>query len=107
MAQYTWKIETLESHPSVNGLENVVAVVHWRLFGTDDVNIVDAYGSVNLDAPDSDNFYQYNILTQEQIVEWAKAALGDGKVQALYESLNNQLLAISNPQKVKTSLPWA
>lgn len=107
MANYTWKIETLETMPSVNGLENVVATVHWRLFGTDDTNTANVYGSINLEAPDSDNFYQYTALTQEQIIEWTKAALGHDKVNSFYETLNNQLATLSNPQKVVTELPWA
>lgn len=107
MAQYTWKIESLESHPSVNGLEKVVSVVHWRLFGDDGSNTVSVYGSVNLEAPDSDNFSQYSTLTQDQIIEWTKAALGQDRVNAFYESVNNQLSTLLAPQKVPTELPWA
>lgn len=107
MAQHTWKIETLESHPSVNGLENVVAVVHWRLFGDDGTNTVSVYGSVNLEAPDSDNFHQYATLTQDQIIEWTKAALGQDRVNAYCQTLDNQLASLSSPQRVISELPWA
>ena len=103
---YSWKIETLESLPSVNGLEDVVASVHWRIFGENGVATTSVYGSVNLEAPDSDNFCRYTELAPEQIIEWAKAALGQDRINGLYESIDNQLSALTEPQKVKKELPW-
>lgn len=67
---YEWKISSLDVHPSLDGLQNVVASVHWRLVASDGVNIFENYGQVHLEPPDPSVFIDYGQLTQEQVLEW-------------------------------------
>lgn len=99
---YTWTISALETS-TVNGLENVVKTVHWRLGATDGTNSTDVYGSAAVGEPTPEQFVDFASLTEEIVVSWLEATLD---VPALKESLDAQLVAIANPTVVTQPAPW-
>ena len=72
---YSWKITALKKAPSLDGLSNVITHVRFDYTGTD----ADSgeshtfHGACPIGAPDADNFSEITTLTEEQVIEWAKA----------------------------------
>jgi len=102
---YTWKILNLETIPSINGLENVVAVVRWLLTATDNVNSTTVEGTVELENPLVEEFIAYRELTEEKVLEWTKLKLGNQETQ-YYQYLDHQLSKMAKPQSTAAELPW-
>jgi len=103
---FNWVIEQLDCYPEKDGHTDVVFTAHWRLLGSDGVNIASVYGSVGLTYDAGQPFTPYAELTQDQVVGWVKAALGPEQVQALTDNVAAQLAAIANPPVVAPPLPW-
>ena len=85
--------------PSTGNLSNVVRDVHWKVTATKDGIKRDLDAFVRLSAPSSNNFTDYDNLTQDQVVEWVKSTLD---VNAIEASLANEFSVTTNK-----SLPWA
>lgn len=100
---YTWNVNTMDTAPALDGLSDVVRVIHWRLTATDGVNSVDTYSTVSLDAPDANNFTAFNTLTEAQVISWVESKLN---VVELKASLDSQLAALANPPIVVKQGPW-
>ena len=72
---YSWKITALKKAPSLDGLSNVITHVRFDYTGTD----ADSgeshtfHGACPIGAPSADNFSEITTLTEEQVIEWAKA----------------------------------
>ena len=72
---YTWAITALKKAPSLDGLSNVITHIRFDYTGTD----ADSgeshtfHGACPIGAPDADNFSEITTLTEEQVIEWAKA----------------------------------
>jgi hypothetical protein len=107
MNTHNWIIEQLDCYPERDGLTDVVFTAHWRLIGSDGVNVATAYGSVGLTYEEGTPFTPYADLTQAQVVGWVKAALGSEQVQTLTDNVAAQLAALANPPVVTPPLPWA
>jgi hypothetical protein len=91
---YNWIISDLVAKIQEGELSNVIEAVHWRYQATDDVNTVDVYGSVGLDAPELGSFIPSDQLTKETVVSWLESKLD---VEALKTGLDAQLDALANP----------
>ena len=104
----TWKAVQLDRQLKDGDKSDVVLTVHWTATNSevDGENTYKGrvYGSVGLAAP-GDSFTPYSDITEEQAVGWAKAALGDDKVEAYEKSVENQI----DEQKTPTTgegVPW-
>ena len=104
---YTWEILNLETVPSINELENVVAGVRWLITATDDVNSTTVEGTVELENPLAEEFIAYSDLTKEQVISWTQEKLGDDLTTDYYQYLDEHLSKIARPVAVVTDLPWA
>lgn len=102
---YTWNFGPLECVPSLDGLSNVVKVVHWRYIGTDGVYSENRYGSVGLDNPETESFVQFEDLTESDIISWITPKLPvsiEEMQQGIQSSIENQ----KNPPIVSKNPPW-
>lgn len=97
-----WKIVSLECYPEHEGQENVVTIAHWTLTEGE----AHVYGSVGFTLDPEAEFIPYADLTEAQVVEWVKGALGEEQVAAHEAAIAAQLEAIANPPVVKPALPW-
>ena len=104
---YTWKILNLETIPSINGLENAVAVIRWLITATDETNSTTVEGTVELGNPSAEGFIAYSDLSEEQALTWTKATLGDDLVTKYYQYLDQQLVKLTKLTPVPADLPWA
>ena len=74
---FTWDIQHWEvSLKPINGFDNVVKTVAWRLIATDaDGNSTTAIGRTNLEPPPAgaSTFVKKEDLTKDQVIAWLEA----------------------------------
>lgn len=110
---YTWRIEQLDAAPADGGLQNIVRRVHWRLFATDGMNSVDAYGDVCLADPASNDFTPFSKLSETTVTDWLEAAIDarageeEPTVEQLRAGLAGMLAAKRKPAIVAMDAPWS
>ena len=98
---FKWDVTNLERETA----DGFVYTIHYTVTASNDAYSAGAYGSIGLERPDT--LIPYDSLTKEQVVEWAKQALGgDEKVTAIQNALQNQLDEKAAPTKA-SGLPWA
>jgi hypothetical protein len=107
---YTWNCKTVDTK-TIDGNEDTVFNVHWRLTGTDDANndaegnpqAATVYGTQILDTSDLSSFTAFADLTIEQVTNWTRDALGEDKVTELKANISNQIAELVTPtQQTKT-----
>jgi hypothetical protein len=101
MTTYKWVISDLKAKIEDGELSNVIDTIHWRYQATDGEHIADVYGSVGLEAPDSDSFIPSEELTEDIVISWLEAKLD---VEALKEGLDAQIDSQKNPTHISLSL---
>lgn len=107
-----WKIEGVNCYPERNGLPNVVFHTHWRLFSEeivdDKVYSATCYGSLDLPLPESEgSFTPFDQLTEAQVLQWVKEALGEEIVANNEANMATQITTQKNPPVVSPALPWS
>lgn len=72
---YSWKITALKKAPSLDGLSNVITHIKFDYTGTDTDSGESHtfHGACPVGAPDAENFAAIETLTEETVIEWAKA----------------------------------
>jgi hypothetical protein len=103
----TWTIAALDAYPQAEGQQDVIFTIHWRASLSQDDKTAESYGSVPVTYVAGDPFTPYADLTQDQVVGWAKNALGAEKVAGIEASLATQLEQLINPTTICPPLPWA
>ena len=101
---YTWDCKTVDVK-TIDGNEDTVFNVHWRLTGTDDANndaegnpqTAELYGSIGLDISDLSDFTAFADLTVSDVQGWVEAAMGATEVQAKKDVLDAQINELVNP----------
>jgi hypothetical protein len=111
---YTWDCKTVDVK-TIDGNEDTVFNVHWRLNAEDDANTIQdidgndvsasasIYGTKELDTSDLSSFTAFADLTNDQITGWVQSALGEDKVTELKTNVSNQIAELVTPtQETKT-----
>ena len=98
-------------------LSDVVTSVAWRVTATDGTFVdpdgvtrplaASTVGAISVTPPTPDNFTPYASVTEEQAVEWAKAALGDDQVAALETQVSAEVEELKTPTSGTPVLPWS
>jgi len=101
---FNWTVSAMDYTVSQDGHTNVVNTVHWRVSKTDGDNSGSSYGTVGLEAP-SGTFVEWDDITEEIAVGWAKAALGDEQVAATEAAIDAQIAEKANPTS-GTGVSW-
>ena len=96
-------VSSLETAPVDGELNDVVKVVHWRYQATDGDYQAEVYSSFACGEPSETDFTAYPDLTEEQVIGWLESGLD---VEAMQESLANQIADLKNPKIVSLPLPW-
>lgn len=103
---YTWVIEQMNCAPQEDGKTDVVITVHWRQNATNGNCNATIYGTVGLTYDSTSPFTPYADLTQDQVIDWVKAALGPDQCAELTANLDAQIANQINPPIVTPPLPW-
>ena len=101
---FNWTVSAMDYTVSQDGHTNVVNTVHWRVSKTDGDHSGSSYGTVGLEAP-SGTFVEWDDITEETAVGWAKAALGDEQVAATEAAIDAQIAEQANPTS-GTGVSW-
>lgn len=95
---------------SISTLERVdatgeVQTIHYTVDAEDGTYRAGAYGSIGLDAADSDNMVPYAEITKEQVIGWLHVKLGEEAVANVEAALKQQLSEQRAPSKA-AGVPW-
>ena len=101
---YKWQISSLETAPVDGNLNDVVKIVHWRYQATDGDYQAETYSSYACSEPSPNDFTAYPDLTEQDVIGWLESGLN---VEAMQESLANQIEELKNPKIVSLPLPWS
>ena len=102
---YTWNNKTVDTYPSLEGNNDGIFNVHWRLTGQDeDGNVGSTYGTISLDTSDLSNFTSFDSITEEQVNGWVEANMGAEEVQAKKDSIDAQIAEQVNPTVVTKTI---
>jgi alkyl hydroperoxide reductase subunit AhpF len=102
MINYTWNCKTVDVYPVNEGNNNVVYNVHYRVVGEDSKTAVieDFIGTQVLDVSSIANFTPFEDLTNDQVTNWVKAAMGEDKVTQIETTIASQIAEKENPTSV-------
>jgi len=107
---YNWSIQSMSCLTSYNGNSNVVTTITYNVVATDtDTSVtIPFFGTVNThNLQTGVDFIPFENLTEETVVSWAQASLGESQVQTIKDAMSYNLLIKQNPPVGITLLPWA
>lgn len=98
---YTWHIAQLERETA----DGYVFTAHYTVDAKDDTYSAGAYGSIGLERPEGE-LIPFADLTEDQVIGWVKAKLGDEAVANVEAALQAQLDEQAHPTKAQ-GVPWS
>ena len=107
---YSWNFDALETIPHVGEQQNVVYIVHWRLYGNRDTEsgsyVSDLFGAQQV-APyvAGSPFIPFDSLTKEDVTGWVLDAMGP-RYGELTSSLNQRIDDMISPPTFILPPPW-
>lgn len=104
MITYNWNCKTVDVHPQEEGQTDVVYNVHWTVTGVDGDYSVTNIGTQVVPLSEGDAFIPFEDLTNEIVVEWTKAAIGQDEVDQIETSIASQIEALINPTSVTMTI---
>jgi len=94
-----WHIAQLERETT----DGYVYTAHYTVDAKDDTYAAGAYGSIGFERPEE--LIPFSELTEAQVIDWVKEALGSEKVLEIGQALLNQINEQRNPTKA-AGVPW-
>lgn len=102
MATITWSITSMVIIPQVNQYSDYAWQVSWRCSATDGTNTQSIESGLTFyPAQQGQPYTPYDQLTEAQVIEWVKQALGAEKTAQTEAVVTSALTAMPAP------LPWA
>ena len=106
MTAKTWSITQLSVYPQSEGEADVVCAAAWNVSGTDGTYNGSLNGSTAFKLDPNEPFTPMAELTQEQVLGWVFASLGEeGKATA--EADVDAQIAYAASQVQSAPLPWS
>ena len=104
MITYDWNCKTVDVHPQAEGETNVVYNVHWIVTGTEEDHTATSIGTQVVALDPEAEFIPFDELTNDIVVGWTKDAIGEEEVQAIEDSIANQIIELANPTSVTMTI---
>jgi hypothetical protein len=102
----TWKVAQLKRTPTTGLVIDVTYIMNFNLEGESDRKV----GSVTLEGDPTDpNFIPFENLTEEVVLDWVKAAIGEVEVTAIeaqYEQILQEKIDKKNNPEFLVGTPW-
>lgn len=98
-----WVISSLDSIPSLDGMDKVISVIHYRAQKQHEDFTADTYGALSVPAPHEASFTPYDEVTKEMVEGWLEESLNTEAIEA---NLDAQIENFLNPPIVAYPLPW-
>jgi hypothetical protein len=104
MITYDWNCKTVDVHPQEEGQTDVVYNVHWIVTGVDGDYSATNIGTQVVPLSEGGAFIPFEDLTNEIVVGWTKAAMGEDQVDQIETSIVSQIEALINPTSVTMTI---
>jgi hypothetical protein len=99
-----WNVNSLRTE-NIDGKQDVISWVQFAITCSDDEQIAQAQGNVELTYDANAPFIAYFDLTENQVIEWAKSVLTEDEIKFYETTAQNRLTNISTGDT--KPLPWA
>ena len=111
MITYDWNCKTVDAYIEKEGNADVVYNVHWRVTGISDqldpegnnysaTNI----GTQSLDVSEITNFIPWDEVTEAEVEEWTKAAMGEERVLSIETNVAASLEQVIKPTSITLTI---
>ena len=111
MITYEWNCKTVDCYVETQGKSDVVYNVHWIVNGSSEAldpegnpYVSTSIGTQALNIDDITDFIPFNQVTNEEVVEWTKSAMGEEKVAAIEANIASAIELLINPVTVTLQL---
>ena len=111
MMNYNWNCKTVDAYVEQNEEADVVYNVHWRVTGTSDEvdsngnpHSATSIGTQTLDTDDIVNFKPFDQVTNEDMVEWTKEAMGEEQVSQIEAGIASQIESSVRPKTITLTI---
>ena len=101
---FSFIISQLDSIPSLDEMDKVISVIHYRAQKQYEEFTADTYGALSVPAPHEASFTPYDEVTKEMVEGWLESGLDTEAIEA---NLDSQIENFLNPPVVAYALPWA
>jgi hypothetical protein len=111
MVNYNWNCKTVDAYVEQDNESDVVYNVHWIVTGTSDT--VDpqgnAYNATNIGTQTLDtsvitDFIPFDQVTNEEVVAWTQAAMGEDQVAQIEANIANQIELLITPTTITLTI---
>ena len=93
----TWDVVSYDGTKTVGSLSDVITTVHWTASDADGDHTGSSYGSVGLAEADASSFIALASVTKENLIAWAKDAIGTDEVTAIETGIAGQITESKTP----------
>lgn len=93
----TWNVASYDGTKTVGSLADVITTVHWTASDSDGDHTGYAYGQVGLADADSSSFVALASVTKDNLIAWAKAAIGSDQVANIEATVAAQITESKTP----------
>jgi len=107
MVNYNWNCKTVDAYVEKDNEADVVYNVHWIVTGTSDTldpqdnpYSATSIGTQTLDTSEIINFIPFDQVTNEEVVAWTQAAMGEEQVAAIETGIASQIESLIHPTTV-------
>ena len=108
-----WNVVAYNGDKAVGSLSDVITTLHWTATDSETVGSGDSavihngsrYGTVGLAEAKSSAFIALASVTQDNLIAWAKAAIGSDEVTAIETGIAAQIAESKTPTKT-SGVPW-
>ena len=98
MTTFNWTIAAVERVVSLDELQDVIQIVHWRYRGiTENGVTAEIYGSISIGDPNPEDFTPFNEVTASDVEGWLMNLLD---VPSMQENLESQIASIIAPTTI-------
>lgn len=111
MITYDWNCKTVDAYIEKEGNADVVYNVHWRVTGISDQldpegNSYSAtnIGTQSLDVSEITNFIPWDEVTEAEVEEWTKAAMGEEQVLSIETNVAASLEQVIKPTSITLTI---
>ena len=107
MATITWVVTKMLCYPTIDNQADVVFQVYFDVRGVQGETDACVPSFANLAYKPSQSFIPFDQLTNDMVIEWVKAEIGNSAVRDIESMLEQRLQERINPPVVTPELPWA
>lgn len=105
MITYDWNCKTVDVVLQEEGLIDVVYNVHWVVTGISDTYSSTSIGTQTVTLDESTPFIPFADLTNDIVVGWTKAAMGEEQVASIESGIADAIEKEINPVTATMQLP--